>query len=130
MKNFADDDSDRNFESPTISAQTSEAKAPGASDAERRETNASGDRADGSGSHAPDAGDPTEATRDRGEETGKEEIEITEAMIEAADGIAVAIDDVTPNRHRAYAQIFSAMILAASRSNLKVVRVTFKGETI
>jgi hypothetical protein len=62
--------------------------------------------------------------------TDEKEIEITEAMIEAADGITVAIDDVTPNRHRAYAQIFSAMILAASHSDLKVGRVTFKGETI
>lgn len=83
MKNFADDDSVGNFESKAVSAQTSEVKAPGARDVERRETNANRDRADGAGSHAPDVGYPAADARHSAEETGEEEIEVTPEMIRA-----------------------------------------------
>ena len=83
MRPVADDDSDRNFESDPTSAHASEAKAPGAADVRSRETNASGDRADGAGRHAPDGGNPTATARERAEETGEEEIEITPEMMEA-----------------------------------------------
>jgi hypothetical protein len=77
------DDFPSNFESRHTNAQTSEAKTPGATDVERRETHPSRDRAAGSGSHAPNAGDPAEAARECAEETGEEEIEVTEEMISA-----------------------------------------------
>lgn len=77
-------DSHRNFESGSPSAQTSEAKTKGASDAERPgETNASGNLANGAGCYAPDAGEPAADARGHAEETGEEEIEITEKMIKS-----------------------------------------------
>ena len=83
MKPFAND-SDSNFESGADPAH-----APGVTPTERtdverpRETNASGNLADGSGSHAPDAVDPAaDASRDA-KERHEEEIEVTAEMISA-----------------------------------------------
>jgi hypothetical protein len=69
MKNFANDDSDRNFESGRSGAQTSEAKASGAADERPGETNADRDRADGTRCHAADAGDATAAASGSAEKT-------------------------------------------------------------
>jgi hypothetical protein len=82
MKPFADDP-DRNFECDPANAHASEAKAPGATDERSRETNASGNRADGARCHAPDAGDATADARGNAEKACEEEIEVTEEMIEA-----------------------------------------------
>jgi hypothetical protein len=95
MKHFADDDSDRNFESSRANAQTSGTET-GASDARRAgETNASRDRADGAGSHAPDAGHPAADARERAEKAGEEEIEVTAGMKEAGAGVLMCFDGMS-----------------------------------
>jgi len=96
MKTFANDDSDRNFESSRSSAQTSEAETKGTSNAERPgETNANGDRADGARGHEADASDAPDAARGNAEETdGEEEIEVTPEMIEA--GAVAWLDLIDP----------------------------------
>jgi hypothetical protein len=98
MKDFANDDSDRNFESTVTSAHDSAVKTTGISDAERpRETNASGDRADGAGCHAADVRNPSEAARQTARRLVRKEIgrdwpeeitsEITVEMIDEATRI-------------------------------------------
>jgi general stress protein YciG len=62
-----------------------------------RAANASGDRSTGAGCHAPDAGHPADAARHGGEETGEEEIEVTEEMIAAGeDAICAANAELSP----------------------------------
>jgi hypothetical protein len=77
------DDFDRNFESGSPSAQTSEAKTTGASLERPRETHASRDRATSARRHAPDAREPSADARADAKDAGEEEIEVTEEMIEA-----------------------------------------------
>jgi hypothetical protein len=76
-------DSDSNFESGTHPAHASSTTPKERQDVERRETNASGDRADGARCHAPDAGDPSADSRADAKDAPEEEIEVTDAMIDA-----------------------------------------------
>jgi hypothetical protein len=116
MKNFANDDSDRNFESADACAHDSPVTATGISDVERsRETNTSRNRADSTGSHEADAGQPpADASGDAEETENGKEIELTEEMINA--GVFAMYDrrndDMFCSSEERIRRIYFAMIRA------------------
>lgn len=130
MKPFANDDSVGSFESEAASAQTPGTQT-GASDVERPgETNASGDRADGAGSHAPDAGIPAADAPGRAEETGEEEIEVTEEMISSALVAWEKFVDSDDPLEWKFSVVYVAMAKAARGTSPEIIRTVFQSDPI
>jgi hypothetical protein len=75
--------------------------------------------------------DTADSARERAEEAHETEIEVTEEMIEAVDGMTVSENDRYTYRRKVYAQIFSNMLLAYTGPLLKTVcRVVRSGEIL
>jgi hypothetical protein len=105
MSPFASADSHTDFESGADPAHASGDPSTERPDADRpRETNASGNRADGAGCHAPNAGDPADAACE-----AEEEIEITPEMIDAGERVLMGYETYFTSERYWAREVYLAM---------------------